>query len=384
MMKNICKIASLLFAAVMLFAACGEKQNPDGGETGGAGAAGTQKFYMLADKDVIQSNGTDISTLTVYLDGQDVTSEAVIYNEKDEPVSLADGKFTVTKDGEYKFWASYGTYMTKNKDLDDNGLITVKAISVAVPSVAEDLQKSNTSFVHRAFLTQYTGIRCGYCPYMIKILKQLIADKTIPDKAVLVACHSGYNQGDPAAISAPQAPGGNYPYLHIGMAQGFNHTQGASVLYSLINSNIASDAAAGISANPVLYEDGTLVVRVSVKAAVDGNFRVGAWLLEDDIYAAQEDYDNVGDESYDTHNNCVRLIDSRYDGLWAGKHLGEIKAGKTAEKTFVMKVKLTGSKPWKKENLHLALIVSKEEKDGFAICNAVDVPIDKPTLFEYK
>ena len=49
-----------------------------------------------------------------------------------------------------------------------------------------------------------------------------------------------------------------------------------------------------------------------------------------------------------------------------------------------MKVKLTGSKPWKKENLHLALIVSKEEKDGFAICNAVDVRIDKPTPFEYK
>ena len=383
-MKNIFRFASLFSVAVMLLSACGEKQNPEGSGTDEP-SAGSQKFYMLTDKDVIQSNGTDASVLTVWLDGQDVTSEAVIYNENDEVLELADGKFTADSDGEYKFWASYGTYMTKNKNLDDNGYLTVKAISVAVPDAVEEdeAQASNVSFVHRAFLTQYTGIKCGYCPYMIKILKELIAEGTIPDKAVLVAAHSGYNSGDPAAISAPQSPA-SYPYLQIGMAQGFSHEKGTAALRSLIESNIAGDAAAGISANPVLYEDGTLVVRVSVKAAVDGNFRVGAWLLEDDLYATQEDYDNVGDASYDTHNNCLRLVDSKYDGLWAGKHLGEIQAGNTAEKTFVMQVKTTGSKPWKVENLHLALIVSKEEKGGFAICNAVDVPIDEPTPFEYK
>ena len=141
-MKNIFKIASLLAAAVMLFA-CGEKNN--GGDEG----VGNGDFYLVVDKDVIQSNGTDASTLTVYLAGKDVTADAVIYNDKNEELSLVDGKFTATSNGEYKFWATYGTYSTYNKNLDDNGLVTVKAISVAVPDVVADPSASKTSFVHR-------------------------------------------------------------------------------------------------------------------------------------------------------------------------------------------------------------------------------------------
>ena len=150
----------------------------------------------------------------------------------------------------------------------------------------------------------------------------------------------------------------------------------------MINDALKTDVKAGVSVNPMLYDDGTLVVRVSVKAAVEGDYRVGAWLLEDGIYGDQTDKDNVagGDKSYDTHENCVRLIDSRYDGEWAGKPLGTIKAGKTAEKTFVRNVK----KAWKTENLHLAVIVSAADGSKYAVCNAVDVPIDEPTPFEYK
>ena len=369
-MKNIFKIASLLAAAVMLFA-CGEKNN--GGDEG----VGNGDFYLVVDKDVIQSNGTDASTLTVYLAGKDVTADAVIYNDKNEELSLVDGKFTATSNGEYKFWATYGTYSTYNKNLDDNGLVTVKAISVAVPDVVADPSASKTSFVHRTFLTQYTGTGCGYCPYMIKILKGLIADRTIPDKAVLAAVHS-YSNADPAYIAAPKVQ--NYPYLHVNLTQGFSHSTGSAALYSLINDDLKSEAKAGVSVNPKLYDDGTLVIRVSVKAAVEGDYRVGAWLLEDDIYGQQADNDNVGDESYNTHENCVRLVDSRHDGEWAGKPLGTIKAGKTAEKTFVMNVK----KAWKKENLHLAVVVSAADGSKYTVCNAVDVPIDEPTPFEYK
>ena len=368
-MKNIFKIASLLAAAVMLFA-CGETDNGNEG-------VGNGEFYLVADKDVIQSNGTDASTLTVYLDGKDVTSDAVIYNDKNEQLSLVDGKFTATATGEYKFWATYGTYSTFDKNLDDNGLLTVKAISVAVPEVVADPAAGKTSFVHRVFLTQYTGNECGYCPYMIKILKGLMAENTIPDKAVLAAVHS-YTNADPAYISAPKVQ--NYPYLHVNLARGFSHSNGASVLKTLINEELQPEAAAGISVNPKLYDDGTLVIRVSVKAAVDGDYRVGAWLLEDGIYAQQADYDKIGDSSYHTHENCVRLIDSRHDGAWVGKPLGAIKAGKTAEKTFVMNVK----KAWKTENLHLAVIVSAADGSKYAVCNAVDVPIDEPTPFEYK
>lgn len=372
-MKVLFKYASLLAAAVMLFA-CGDDKNGNEG-------VGTADFRLVADKDVIQSNGQDASTLTVYLDGEDVTSDAVIYDVNNEEVTLTDGKFLATADGEYKFWAAYGTYSTFDKNEDDNGMITIKAISVAVPDAVEDPQTSNTSFVHRAFLTQYTGTGCGFCPYMIKIIRELMADKTIPSKAVLAAVHS-YSNADPAYISAPKVQ--NYPFMHIDFATGFSHAQGSAPLYSQVNSIASSDAKAGISVNPKLYDDGTLVLKVSVKAAQDGDYRVGAWLLEDGIYGQQADKDKVGDSSYNTHENCVRLIDSRYDGAWAGKPVGTLKAGETAERTFVMKVKLTGSKPWKIENLHLAVIASRGEKDGYTVCNAIDCPIDAPTPFEYR
>ncbi len=370
-MKNIFKIASLLAAAVMLFA-CEETTKPD--------VSSDDVLTIVADKDVIQSNGTDAATLRVMAGDKDVTAESVFYNENDEVVALDGGKFTADADGEYKFWAEYGTLTTIGSDTDD--LFVIKAISVAVPSVADDPQASGTSFVHRAFLTQYTGTGCGYCPYMIKILKQLMSENTIPEKAVLAAVHS-YGSSDPAYISAPKVS--NYPYLTVDLVQGFSHSNQAPVLTSMVEESIAGQAKAGISVNPSFYEsDGKLVVTVSVKAAVDGIFNVGAWLLEDDIFGTQEDYDRVGDKSYNYHENCVRIADSKYKGTWFGHALGTLKTGDARTKTFVMDVK----KAWKVENLHLAVFVSYGEKDGdkiaYSVCNAVDVPIDAPTPFEYK
>ena len=100
-MKSFFKYASLLAAAVMLLSC--EKDNND--QNGGTDTPGAGVFKLVADKDVIQSNGTDATTLTVYLDGVDVTAESVIYNDAKEVVTLNEGKFTASKDGEYKFWA---------------------------------------------------------------------------------------------------------------------------------------------------------------------------------------------------------------------------------------------------------------------------------------
>ena len=55
----------------MLFAC--EPVNSDGGTTG--------ELRIVSDKDVIQANGTDASTITVMLGDKDVTSKSVIFNE---------------------------------------------------------------------------------------------------------------------------------------------------------------------------------------------------------------------------------------------------------------------------------------------------------------
>lgn len=372
-MKNIFKIASLLSAAVMLFAC--EPVNSDGGTTG--------ELRMVSDKDVIQANGTDASTITVMLGDKDVTSESTIYNEFEEQVAV-DGKFTTTKVGEHRLYAEYGTLTTYKKN-DSNSYHVIKAINVAVPAVVADAQPESTNFVHRAFLTQYTGTNCGYCPLMISVIKQLMSDNTIPGKAIHTAVHS-YGAGDPAFISAPKVS--NYPYLTVDLVQGFSANRGdaqeAATLAGLIDAHTADAAKAGISVTPIYYkEEGTLIVKVAVKAAVDGYFNVGAWLLEDGIYGQQSDYMNIGDESFNTHENCVRIADSRYSTTWFGHLLGELKVGQVAEKTFVMDI----NSDWKLENLHLAVFASHGVVEGkniaYSVCNAVDVPIDTPTPFEY-
>ena len=372
-MRNIFKIASLLAAAVMLFA-CDGLGDTNVDESGAA-------LVLTADKDVIQADGKDAVTFKVMLGDKDVTAEAEIYDEDDALAVLTDGKFTATEVGEYKFYANYGTLTTYSKSSDDNGYYIVKAINVAVPAVAADDQPENTNFVHRTFLTQYTGTGCGYCPYMIKILKELMSTDYIPEKAVLAAVHS-YGSGDPAYINAPRVS--NYPYLTLDLVQGYSHSQGAESLKTLVDEYSAGSAKAGISVNPVYYKnENLLVVKVAVKAAEEGLFNVGAWLLEDGIVGQQSDYDNVGDDSYDIHENCVRIADSKYSGTWFGHPLGTLSKGGVAEKTFVMNLK----SKWKVENLHLAVFVSHGVANGsrleYTVCNAVDVPIGAETRFEY-
>ena len=382
-MKNIFRFASLLAAAVMLFAC--EKIEEYGGNTIAISVNPTD-IVIVSDKDVIQSNGSDVATIRVMLGKKDVTAESIIYDENNNVLTLNGGEFTATADGEYKFWAEYGTYSTYDSKAGDESYFVIKAIPVSVPESVEDSHVGKKSFVHRAFLTQYTGIGCGYCPYMIKILKELQADRTIPEKAVLAAVHS-YSNADPAYIAAPKV--NNYPFLNVDLVDGFSHSAGASALSNIVNNRILSSANAGISVNPMYYKDeGLLVVKVAVKAASSGTFNVGAWLLEDEIYGQQTDYDGIKktdpENDYDTHESCVRVADSKYKNTWIGPLLGDMEPGDVLEKTFVMKVKKT----WKPENLHLAVFASygikKGDKIHYYVCNVVDAPIDAPTPFEYK
>lgn len=367
-MKNILKIASLLAAAVVLFS-CEEKIDADA------------TLRIVSDKDVIQANGQDAATLRVMYGDKDVTAESKINDDSHAEVVLNGGKFTASEVGEYKFYADYGAMTTYDKK-DPDCFFVIKAIDVAVPEAVEDPQPQNKSFVHRTLLTQYTGTDCPNCPRMIKLIRDILAEGLIPNKAVHVAVHS-YSAGDPAYISAPKAQA--YPYLTLDHVQGFNAANGLETLKTLVGKHSEGSAKAGISVSPKYYEeDGILVVKVAVKAAVDGLFNVGAWLLEDEIEGLQSDNSGLADESYSIHENCVRIADSKYSGTWFGHLLGDLKAGQVAEKTFVMNVK----PDWKVENLHLAVFTSYGEVDGFrtvyTTCNAIDAPIDAPTPFEYE
>jgi hypothetical protein len=319
-----------------------------------------------------------------------VIKEGVTFFDGDmNELDIKNYKFTTSTAGEYTFWAAYKTF--------NSAQVTIKAINASAPAVAADPKPNSTSFVRRVFISQFTGTGCGFCPSMVYIMKNAFAKNNLEGKYVIAASHS-FNANDPAYISSPNAGnfgGTGYPYLALDMAVGYGDYASESKFTQIFNARYnAEQAKVGISANPKFEaallpnasggKDDCILVRVQVKAAEAGEYTVGAWLLEDKIYGKQTDGQGIKnldpDHDYDTHDNCVRVADSKNGTTWLGHSLGRIEAGKTAEKTFLLKV----NKAWKVENMHMAIFVAAaNEKGQYSVNNVIDCPVDKPTPFEY-
>lgn len=364
--------ASMLLMSALMLISCeqtGDDINMDAG------------FYVSLDKNVIQSNGTDVATLSATLDGKDVTAETVFYlQENMQPIG--GNKFSADTTGTYQIIGSYLTFHTK----DDP--VAVTAIDAAIPSAAADPDASKTSFVRRAFLNQYTGIECGGCPGMILALRSAFEDEETKNMAVLAAVHS-YGNADPAHIAGPRTP--SYPYLEIDMCLGFTYDKDplgkGQVLKTALQERTSVPAKVGISANPLYEDEGSLlVVTVAVKAAEAGNYNLGVWFLQDRVYGRQtDDLDIIkGDPSYNWHDNCVRSADSRYMNSFAGYPIGNLKKGETAERTFVLEVKKTAWRLEDMNNIHFAAFVTTRTDRGYNVENVVDCRYNEPTPFEYK
>lgn len=388
------RIVSYVFAlaAVMSVASCTENDDP----------TTANGIVLKVDKDVIKCDGSDVATFTVLTDEGKVVTEGITFYSGMEEVAMSGSKFTASVAGEYTFWASYKTFNSNS--------VTIKAINTTAPDVVADPKPNSTSFVRRVFLTQFTGTRCGYCPGMTNWVNILRKDLGMKDKTVLAAVHSEMNSGDPAAISAPKASatpfnhGQGVPFLSLDMCLGTSYTNNdselhyATLLKEAIEERIqTAPATAGISVNP-RYEEGIVpvqgggnsngvIARVQVKASETAEYAVGAWLLEDDLFGRQDSYQQYvtifPDYDYDTHDNCARVVDSYSNSSYIGHSLGQIQAGKTAEKTFLVRV----ANSWKKENLHLVVFVAKKDNPDksreWSINNVIDCPIDQPTPFEY-
>ena len=326
-------------------------------------------LHIITDKHIIKSDGIDGAKISVLFDGVDKTEDAQIFDaDNGNEITLIDGQFKVSQPGTYNIMICYGA---------ECQTISITAIQYDIPDRAIDPYPDNTSFVHRAFLTRYTGTGCGYCPNLMKIIKTLEEDSTIPNKAVLAVVHS-YNSNDPAYISRPTVAG--YPYLTINSSTGFNHNDGAEILKSLINETLKEDAPAGLSVNSILYDNSILVVKACVKAAKASSYKAGIWLLEDNIYAEQSDYVGIADDSYNTHDSCVRYVDDTC--VNKGQTLGQLSRGETKETIFVINLKST----WNIENLHFAVTISEVDDTGrnYTTCNVIDCKINTSVAFEYQ
>jgi hypothetical protein len=121
----------------------------------------------------------------------------------------------------------------------------------------------------------------------------------------------------------------------------------------------------------------SVVVNAEVKAAVEGEYSITAWLLEDGIYAKQT---NATAEWMNTHNNAIRQAATT--SPLTGYELGTLKAGEKASQILNLTI---ARDTWNRDNMKVMLIVSKKGSNNkFDVANVVICPINDSVTYNYK
>ncbi|MBR2065173.1 MAG: Omp28-related outer membrane protein [Bacteroidales bacterium] len=400
-MKDLFKYASLLAAAVMLFSCHGYYDPNDPAYGGGGEVDENAVLKITSDRNLIQTFGGDHANLTVTLGSKVITEEVIFFDGSNKIIDIPDFKFYAAEPGEYEIWANYGTYNSEK--------IAIKAISIEIPETPDDPNPGSTDFKTRVLMTEFTTTGCSYCPNMKILLHDAMADKTVADKVVFTTCHSGLINGkpDPAYIKTTFDDFCNitgFPTVNFDMYYSFNnYTIDKSVMQQMIDEfhSTKENVAAGIAVNSIL-NGSELVIKVTVKAAEEGQYRVGAFLLEDGIKGNQSG--GAAQEWMNTHDDVIRYIDSKYGkDQYYGHLLGILEKGKAADHVFLWnldEIWSTGAEngriyggykwnPFVEENLHLAIFVSTvatDEKGNeyYYINNIIDCPVNGKTPYEYR
>ncbi|MEG2612850.1 MAG: Omp28-related outer membrane protein [Alistipes sp.] len=340
------------------------------------------KLTIEASPNTIVSDGVDFCEFIVKKGNVQVTEGVQVYMVG-ETAALPALKFSSKKEGEYKFFASYKSDVTSQ--------IIVKVIS-SIPKLPADAQPSNTAFRRRVMAFELTGTGCGWCPLMIAGIRQFL---TTPDaaKALFVGVHSFNDDHKLFSTTnyefAKTYGTGTFPSMLFDLRRNFVQAEKdpittAANIAEAVNEEYQGDAKAGLAAASMKVGS-NLVVHVAVKAAVEGEYRVGAWLLEDKLEAEQGNQSGLtADDKFSIHSNVARQVAGRPTKYnFSGDPVGKLTAGQT--KTHVLQLPLDAK--WKLENCKLVVFVSTPDEVGsnkFYINNAIPCPVDATAAFEYK
>lgn len=340
---------------------------------------GEESVFIIVRKDGKVVN--DANKIKFYLSGSteeitDTDFQMVDYVDANDDLYTLP-QYTPAQTGVRDIWLSYGSANTKNKP------VRITAVDFAIPSRAIDTDPENTSFTSRVLVNQFTGTGCPNCPYWSSALKDLKADEQYKDGFVLAEAHTFNDDMDPKADKvALKAPYSNmpsvfgvntYPTIILNMSHSFGNNGRAGNkenLQNFITNSRLSAPAAGISARSNI-EGSTVIARATVKAAKAGEYRVGAWLVEDDLFATQNNSSGIFDYDFDYHEAVIRIADSNHESSagiyrYRGYTLGELAEGQVVDYVFTMELE----SHWRAENCRLVFFVTGG--DNFNVVNAIE------------
>ena len=385
------KTLALLLVGALAFVGCNPVDN--------GGNEGKKRLVLVANKTTIYDNGTDGATFTLYYDGMTVEAgDYDLYIDAGDEMVVGNTFYSTTQ-GTFEIWAAYGTLISNSVN------INVVATPPAAPAAPQDNNPSKTNFVRRTLLTQFTGTGCGYCPLMMNALHQVLTNDVYGDKVVVAAAHL-YNDNDPCWLAEAQTLDNamgvqGYPSVYSDLNRnGYGDASFAALKKCIDDAQARTTVKGGIAVNSAYHaEEEYIVLNATVKAKETTEFRIGAWLLEDNIYGKQsvypDPYKGTGDliqpldgVDFNNHNNVIRLADSKATNTdFSGFSLGVIEAGKTASREFAFKLKPhyndANARYYNHNNLRVIVFISTNENGKWYVNNVVKCPKHGSVDFEY-
>ncbi|MFR9576110.1 MAG: Omp28-related outer membrane protein [Rikenellaceae bacterium] len=290
-MKLISKYLLLAFALLTLSVGCDSDDDSSSGD-------GTELVLTPSSSFIVVSTSSIIEFTATY-NGKDVSNSSdlmVLQKSTSDSDLLSDNTYTVSRAGTYTFYAIYGNYMSDE--------ITVTGITNLPDAAADSAPDQFDSFSKRAMAVLATGTWCQYCPYLIDVIHDYTS---LNDD--LVACEAHYRDtmtSTGAGYVTTKLSTASYPTLYMGLSTKSTLSTDATVatLTTAVKSELSTAAGTAISAN-TSYEDSVVCVRADVKVSEGGQYRIGAFLLEDDVYGEQT---NAFDDWMNYHDNVIAAI----------------------------------------------------------------------------
>ena len=362
--------------AALAFVGCQEVTNTDEpGPEPGPEPTPTGDITLKADKTAVAMGETVTFTVTD-AEGQDVTSQALIY---DKDFNDVGSTVTFNESGSYEFFATVGSA--------NSNYVTI-IVMAEVPEVPADPQPENFDFNYRGLVIDQTGVNCGWCPNATDVLRSLENTEGLHEHYNEVTCHAGgYANGDPGNSAAANVLNqfqssmiSGYPCILVnfyGKPYDYGYSNVKSKLQEYITAN-GGRADVGISL-AVTGDESCVYAAAQVKSGVAQEYKITAWLLESNIYSpnqsgASKDYHKI-------YNNALRNMSHEYSKTNVQGDSYTFEAKEVKDLAFELPIIST---KWNYEEMSVLVVVSAKDANGrWEVANSAVCKINKSKEFEY-
>lgn len=369
---KIAKFFALLCAATVGFVACTPTEEPQEAPN----VSGN--ITLTADKTEIELGETvTFSASMKNAETGEVTDVTAFVTLYDSHLETVTNPFKPEVSGIYNIMAAYGA--------DSSDIVTITVMG-SLPQIPTDPEPSNLAFNHRGLFIDNTGKGCGYCPSVVDVFEALKNTETHKYYNE-VQVHGGYyaKQGDPAFSDAAEQVDkfygvSSYPDVRLNFYGGKIENRSATAFTNALMRYIKKDGAdAGISI-AVAGDPTFIYCSAQVKAKVEQEYKVVAWLLESGIYSpgqagASKDYHKI-------YNYALRNISGEYSkNNISGESIGVLAEGETKNLAYALPITST---KWNWEKMGVLVIVSAKNAAGqWEVANSAYCDLNESKTYEY-